>query len=135
LIEGWLVENEVEVNFSNWQQEVSKSSILTVVYFWHNQCPWCFRLSPIIDEVSREFSGKIKFVKLNILEDPANQEIASNYGVMSTPTLMFFCSGRPTGQVVGFMSEKDLRRVLNDMLGKYRTCLLQSTELRPAYIV
>jgi thioredoxin 1 len=129
------MENVAEVNVSNWQQEVSKSSILTVVYFWHNQCPWCFRLNLILDELSREFIGKIKFVKLNILEDQTNQEIASNCGVMSTPTLTFFCSGRPTGQVVGFMSEENLRRVLDDMLERYRTCLIQSTELRPAYIV
>ncbi|HVP26140.1 MAG TPA: thioredoxin domain-containing protein [Candidatus Bathyarchaeia archaeon] len=128
------MENVAEVNVNNWQQEVSKSSILTVIYFWHNQCHWCFRLTPIIDKVSHEFSGKVKFVKLNILEDQTNQEIANNYGVMSTPTLMFFCSGRPAGQIVGFMSEEDLKRLLNDMLGKYRTCLLQSTELR-AYIV
>lgn len=77
----------------------------------------------------------MKFVKLNMLADALNQEIAGNYGVMSTPTLMFFCSGRPTGQTVGMMSEDDLEKALNDMLGRYRTCLAQSTQLKPSYIV
>jgi len=129
------MESVADVNVANWDQKVAKSTILTVVYFWHDQCPWCFRFTPIINEVSDEFRGRVKFVRLNMLADPANQEIASNYGVMSTPTLMFFCSGRPTGQTVGMMSKEDLERALNDMLGRYRTCLVQSTQLRPSYVV
>jgi len=53
---------------------------------------------------------------------------------MSTPTLMFFCSGRPIGQTVGLMSKEDLKKALDDMLGRYRTCLRQSSDLR-SYIV
>lgn len=127
--------NLTDVNAGDWNDKVSKSQTLMVVYFWHNQCPWCFRLSPILAEVSQEFVGKISFVKLNVLEDERNQEIARDYGVMGTPTLMFFCSGRPTGQVVGLMSKEDLERAFKDMLNRYRTCLMQSTEFRPAYVV
>ncbi|MDH5481840.1 MAG: thioredoxin family protein [Candidatus Bathyarchaeota archaeon] len=123
-----------EVDISNWEKEVSQSDILTVVYFWHERCPWCMRLSPIFDSVAEGYSGKIRFAKLNILENQANQETATNLGVMSTPTMMFFCSGRAVGQVVGFMSEDDLRKTLDEMLGRYRTCLKQSTDLR-SYIV
>lgn len=89
----------------------------------------------MVNEVSEEYAGRIRFVRLNILESPTNQETAANYGVMSTPTLMFFCSGRPTGQVIGMTSREDLEKALNDMLGRYRTCLVQSTELRPSYVV
>jgi thioredoxin-like negative regulator of GroEL len=83
----------------------------------------------------RGVSWQSKFVKLDILADATNQEIAGNYGVMSTPTLMFFCSGRPAGQTVGMMSKEDLEKALDDMLGRYRTCLAQSTQLRPSYVV
>jgi thioredoxin 1 len=129
------MESLTEVNAGNWEREVTKSNTLTAVYFWHNQCPWCFRFTPIVNEVSEEYAGRIRFVRLNILESPTNQEMATNYGVMSTPTLMFFCSGRPTGQVIGMMSKEDLEKALSDMLGRYRTCLIQSTELRPSYVV
>lgn len=129
------MEGVSEVSAGNWQQEVSQSTMLTVVYFWHNQCPWCLRLSPIFNEITEEYSGKIKFAKLNVLENPANQEIASNFGIMSTPTLLFLCSGRPVGQVVGLMSKEDLEKAMDDMLLRHRQCLSQSTELRPAYIV
>jgi thioredoxin 1 len=77
---------------------------------------WCLRLNPIFNEITEEYRGKIKFVKLNVLENPANQEIASNFGVMSTPTLLFLCSGRPVGQIVGLMSKEDLERAMDDML-------------------
>jgi len=129
------VDSAVEVNVVNWEQEVAKATLLTVVYFWHNQCPWCLRLTPIFDEITKEYKDKAKFVKLNILEDVNNQEIAGNFGVMSTPTLMFLCNGRPVGQMVGMMSKQDLESLLNNMLSRYKQCLTQSTELRPSYIV
>lgn len=125
----------VDVNLANWEQEVAKATLLTVVYFWHNQCPWCLRLTPIFNEVTKQYKDKVKFVKLNILEDARNQEIASNFGVMSTPTLMFFCNGRPLGQIVGMMSKQDFESLLNNMLNRYKQCIMQSTELRPSYIV
>jgi len=124
-----------DVDATNWEQEIDKSTVLTVVYFWHQQCSWCFRFNPIIDEVAREFRGRIKFAKLNVLASPTNQEIANNFGIMSTPTLLFLCRGRPVGQVVGLQSKEDLERGLQDVLARYHECLSQSTELRPAYIV
>jgi thioredoxin 1 len=129
------VENVSDVSVDNWAEEVSKPDILTVVYFWHNQCPWCLRLNQIFTQIAEEFGGKMKFLKFNVLESPANQELAGNFGVMSTPTLLFLCKGRTVGQIVGFASKEDLQRGLVDILGRYRQCLSQSTELRPAYVV
>ena len=127
--------NYVEASAADWGREVEKSDILTVIYFWHDECPWCLRLNPIFNEVSQEYAGRIKFVKLNIMVNQANREIAANYGVMSTPTLVFFCHGRPVGQSVGFMPKEQLEKSLVDVLQRYKTCLSQSTELRPFYIV
>jgi thioredoxin 1 len=125
----------IEVNATNWEQEVSKSAMLNVIYFWHDQCPWCLRFTPILSEIAVEFGGKMKFLKLNMLENPANKEIAANFGVMSTPTLLFICGGRPVGQVVGYVSTEDLKKSLNDILGRYQDCLTQSTQLKAAYVV
>jgi len=129
------MEKVSDVNANNWSEEVTKSTLLTVVYFWHDHCPWCQRLNPIFNEVSKEFKEKIRFLRMNVLEAPANKEIASDFGVMSTPTLLFLCKGRPVGHIVGFASKVELENGLNDILGRYRQCLSQSTELRPAYIV
>ena len=53
---------------------------------------------------------------------------------MGTPTLMFFCEGRPLMSYVGFVAEEELRRIIDDALSKYKSCLIQSTELKK-YIV
>jgi len=124
------IERVLEFDSSSWDQEVLRADKLTVVDFWHNHCPWCIKLNPIIDEVAEEYEGKIKFVKLNVLESPGNQEIAVRYAVMSTPTLMFFCEGRPVGQVIGFMPKERLKKILDDMLDKHKECVKQSTELK-----
>jgi len=124
----------LEVNVSNWEKEVSQSDKLTVVYFWHNQCPWCAQLNLIFNDIAAEYEDRAKFVKLNVLESPTNQEIATNLGIMSTPTLMFFCNGRPVGQAVDLMPKEDLNKILDDMLGRYKMCIKQSSDLR-GYIV
>ena len=124
-----------DANVLNWQQEVAESKVLTVVYFWHEQCPWCLRFSPILSNATGKYKEKIKFVRLNILENEASQEIASTFGVLSTPTLMFFCQGRSVAQIIGAMTEEDLEKVFDDMLARHKQCLMQSTQLKPAYIV
>jgi thioredoxin len=120
----------LDANGGDWEQEVLKSEILTVVDFWHDRCPWCLRLNPIFNEVSEEYKSRIKFVKLNVLETQTNREIAIRHGIMSTPTLMFFCEGRPVGQALGFMPKEQLKKLIDDMLQKHRECIDQSTELK-----
>lgn len=120
----------LEVSARNWKKAVLKSNILVIVDFWHSRCSWCLKLNPIFDEVGEEYKDKIKFVKLNVLENPANREIASNNGIMSTPTLAFFCEGRPVGQALGFMSKEQLKKLIDDMLEKHKECINQSTELK-----
>ena len=122
--------NVLEANATNWKEEVLQSSVLTVVDFWHERCPWCIRLNPIFDEVAEEYKGKIKFVKLNVLASPGNREIAIRYGVMGTPTLVFFCAGRPVEEVVGFMPKERLKKILDTMLETHKECIKQSTELK-----
>lgn len=119
----------LEVNAKDWEREVLQSDILTVVDFWHERCPWCLRLEPVYREVAEEYKGRVKFVKLNVLETSENREIAIQYGVMSTPTLTFFCAGRPVEGVIGFMPKERLKNIIEDMLEKHKECIAQSTEL------
>jgi len=120
----------LEVKASSWEKEVLKSDVLTVVDFWHDRCPWCIRLNPIFDEVAEEYKGRVRFAKLNILESPDNQKIAIDYGVMSTPTLLFFCEGRPVEGAVGFMPKENLKKIMEDVIKRHRECIKQSTEIK-----
>lgn len=120
----------LDVKADDWEKEILKSDILTIVDFWHDRCPWCLQLNPIINEVSEEYKEKVKFAKLNVLENPANREIATHHGIMSTPTLMFFCEGRPVSHTLGFMPKENLIKLIEDMLQKHKECIKQSTKLQ-----
>ena len=119
-----------DVDANRWDVEVLESNLLTVADFWHKFCPWCIRLDPVFREVAEKYRGKAKFVKLNVLENQQNREIAIRYGIMSTPTLVFFCKGRPVGQYVGFRSKESLEKIVDELMEKHKECIKQSTELK-----
>ena len=120
----------LDVNADTWESEIMQSDTLVVVDFWHEQCPWCKRLEPIYSEVSEEYKNKVKFAKLNVLESPENRDVAVKYGIMSTPTLVFFCDGRPVETVAGFQPKERLKQLMDDVIDKHRECIKQSTEFK-----
>ncbi|MCX8170889.1 MAG: thioredoxin family protein [Candidatus Bathyarchaeota archaeon] len=121
--------NVFDVDAESWEREVLQSDILTVVDFWHERCPWCIMLNPIFEEVAKEYRDRVKFVRFNVLKSPKNRNIAIRNGVMGTPTIAFYCSGRNLGSVVGFIPKDHLKHVIEDMMKRYRECVKQSTKL------
>ena len=119
-----------DVNPNSWEKEVLQSKILVVVDFWHDHCPWCLMLDPIYSEVSEEYKNKAEFVKFNVLKSTENQQIAVKYGVMGTPTIIFFCEGRPVESVAGFHPKERLIELVEDVLSKHRECIEKSTILK-----
>jgi len=119
----------VEVSAETWSEEVLKSDIPVVVDFWHHRCGWCRALNPIYDELSNEYTGQLKFAKLNVLESHENQHIAIQYGVMGTPTLKFFCEGRIVGEIVGYRPKDQLKQEIDKILRQRKECLERSTVL------
>ncbi|MFW6117049.1 MAG: thioredoxin family protein [Thermoproteota archaeon] len=119
----------LEVDVDDWEQEVLQCDVLTVVDFWHDFCSWCKKLNPILEEVAEEYKEEIRFVKMNILEPPDNREIAREHGIMSVPTLMFFCEGRSVRQYLGFMPKDDLKEKIEETLEEYEDCIKRSTPL------
>jgi len=119
----------MDIDAKDWEDKVLKSKTLVLVNFWHEQCPWCKILDPIYNEVSEEYSGRMRFARFNVLKSDENREIAIRYGIMSTPTLMFFCDGRLIEGVIGFMPKEHLRHVIEDVMGKHKECLEKSTKI------
>ncbi|NIO37837.1 thioredoxin fold domain-containing protein [Candidatus Bathyarchaeota archaeon] len=119
----------LDLGASDWKKEVLESDVLTVVDFWHEHCLFCLKLNPVFEEVAIEFRDKIKFAKLNVLETKDNRRIAVEHGIMSTPTLLFFCEGRAVGQALGFMPKEKMKSTLDAMLASHKECVKQSTPL------
>ncbi len=89
---------EVKVNDSNFKQEVLESDIPVLVDYWAEWCYPCLMVAPAVEEIAREYQGKLKVCKVNV--DEARQT-ATNYGIMSIPTLAIFKGGRVMEQIVG----------------------------------
>lgn len=124
----------VDSNAASWKAEVLDSKELVVVEFWHEQCPYCRMLEPVYLELSKKYAGKLKFAKFNVYESPENEKIAATYGIMGTPTLKFFCQGRPIQDVVGMLSRDYLEQAINFAIQKHGDCAEKSTALKLPYI-
>jgi thioredoxin 1 len=120
----------LEVNADNWEKEVLQSESLVVVEFWHEQCVFCKVLAPIFAELAEEYKGKVKFITLNVFANPENQYITFLLGVMSTPTLVFFCKGRPISATIGVKSKENLKQLVEDLYKNHEECINKSTELK-----
>ena len=97
--------SEIKLNETNFDQEVLKSDIPVLVDFWADWCMPCKMISPVIEEIAREYDGKFKVCKLNV--DDA-QAIAANYEVMSIPTLIIFKNGEVVDKITGAVPKADL---------------------------
>src|SRR5574340_279399 len=90
--------SEITINESNFDQEILKSDVPTMVDFWAVWCGPCKILGPIVAEIAKEYEGKLKVGKVNVDE---NNSLASRYNIMSIPTLKFFKGGKLVGEIVG----------------------------------
>jgi len=98
---------------NNFKKEVLESDLLVLVDFWATWCSPCRMVTPIIEELAKEYDKKIKIGKINIDENP---KIPTHYGVMSIPTLMFFKKGRVVDQAVGALSKAELKKKIEENL-------------------
>ena len=97
---------------SNFASEVTKYPIM-LVDFWAPWCGPCRMVSPMIEQLSREYSGKVAFGKVNVDE---NQRIAASFGIQSIPTLMIFKGSRAVDVIVGALPKVQIEMKLKQQL-------------------
>ena len=96
----------VEISDQSFETEVIKSEIPVVVDFWAPWCGPCRVLAPVTEKLAEAYTGKVKFCKINVDENP---EMSMKYNVMSIPTLIFFKGGEQKGSSLGAVPEAALK--------------------------
>lgn len=88
----------LELTDANFQQEVINSDKLSVVDFWAEWCGPCRAIGPVIEELYKEYDGKVKVGKVNVDNNP---QVSLNYGITSIPAILFIKNGEVVDKLIG----------------------------------
>ncbi len=102
-----------EVTDKTFEDEVIKSNLPVLVDLWAPWCGPCRMVAPVVEKLSLDYDGKVKFCKLNVDDNP---QTAGKYYIMSIPTLMFFKGGKVFDTVIGAVPERSLKPKLGSLL-------------------
>jgi len=104
--------NEIvsEISKKEFDQEIKSGFVL--VDFYAEWCMPCVMMSPILDDLSQKFKGKVKFVKINIDD---NQNLAEKFNIVSIPNFILFKDGKQAAQFIGAVFEEEFEK----RLGKF----------------
>ena len=98
---------------NNFKQDVLESKMPVIVDFWAPWCGPCRIVSPIIEELAKEYEGKVKVGKLNVDEDP---QTSGQYGIMSIPSIVFFKNGQPVKTMIGAQVKENYKKEIEQVL-------------------
>ena len=97
----------------NFEQEVLKSSDITIVDFWATWCGPCKMLAPVLEELAEDMKGKAEIVKVDVDQEG---DLAMKFGIMSVPTMIVFKNGEAVKQISGYQPKTQLANILNQLL-------------------
>jgi thioredoxin len=109
-----LASKPVIVTDNTFAHEVEHSPIPVLVDIWADWCGPCRMIAPSIEQLSAEMSGRVRFAKVNIDENPG---IATRFGVRSIPTMLVMKAGKEVDRIVGAQPKTEIKRRLESILG------------------
>jgi thioredoxin 1 len=108
------LEKPIDIDDKAFDDKVLNADTPVLVDFWAPWCGPCRAVAPILEELAKEYEGKVTFARLNVDESPKN---ASKYGISAIPTLLVFKQGKPVSQIVGFRPKAELKKAIDETLG------------------
>ena len=107
----------INLNKDNFEAEVTKSEIPVIVDFWAQWCMPCQMMGPVFEELSGEYSGKLKFGKVNTEEE---RELSAVFQIRSIPTLMIVYKEKIIDQIFGFAQKEALKEKIDKILERIK---------------
>jgi thioredoxin 1 len=104
----------LEVTDSNFDQDVLKSETLVLVDFWATWCGPCRAIAPIVEELAKDYQGRVKVGKMDV---DHNSATPMRYGVRGIPTLLVFKGGQVKEQIVGYVPKETIQKALDKHIG------------------
>ena len=104
---------EVVVTNDNFKAEVLDSDIPVLADFWAEWCVPCKMVEPILEQMAEEYNGKVKIARINVDEEG---ELASNFNIVSIPTILLFHNGAVAKQQIGAVPKKTLEELVKEYL-------------------
>jgi thioredoxin 1 len=105
----------IELTKSNFKSEVTDSPLPVIVDFWATWCMPCRMLAPVVDELAKEYEGKVKFGKVNVDND---NELAGQFNIMSIPALVLFKGGKVVDTIVGAVPREHITEKIKAAFGE-----------------
>lgn len=103
----------ITITDDNFENEVIKSDVPVLIDFWAVWCGPCKAIAPVVEELAKEYDGKLKVGKLDV---DNNNQTAIKYGVRSIPTLLLFKDGKLNSTIVGAVPKAQIMQKLNALL-------------------
>ena len=103
-----------EVNDNSFEKEVLQSSQPVLVDFWAAWCGPCKALAPVVDEVARDFGGRLKVMKMDV---DRNSATPMRYGIRGIPALLLFKDGQLADQIVGYVPKEQIAKTVDKVIG------------------
>ncbi|WP_224245841.1 thioredoxin [Hyalangium gracile] len=103
----------MNIGDGDFSKEVLQSDKPVLVDFWATWCAPCRAIAPAVEDLARQYEGKVKFTKLNIDD---NQDTPQQYGIRSIPTLLVFKGGKVVGQIVGAVPKTKIEDAISKAL-------------------
>jgi thioredoxin 1 len=110
---GKFMSNGVTITSDNFDTEVLQSSVPVLLDFWASWCGPCRMISPLIDQLAEEYSGRLKVGKVNVDEE---NELAGRHGIVSIPTLVVYQGGKIVRQQSGAIPKLDIENLFKGLV-------------------
>ena len=103
----------ITVTGANFETEVLQSPVPVLLDFWASWCGPCRMVGPFVEQLAKEYSGRLKVGKVNVDEEA---DLAGRHGIVSIPTLVVYKDGQIANQVVGALPKQNIETLFKDLL-------------------